>query len=408
MRLREKASTIIGFTFFILLLNIPLAFSLYHSDVPLFFLAGITSIDLPLILLAVWLSLENFEVWGAAALLIGPTLLGISLGLSAVVYEMTLGSCFHWTLIFSCVVLFITAIFYTQIINIYIVEGSDALEDDDYGGCLKFIKLFTISMLVFCFNAIPTYNLAQVLSQHRLGECLPILISYGLILIFQPSYYITTRILRKLKRNDSDVSVKEHWLFNSICFGHLFIYTPIAVYFITAAIQSVSSLDSSQRQSPVSLALLLFNAILLALTIPSQAIFTIYNGIIYLDYHYARCFTGITRAVNPSFFAVSSFQTEEMLISVKIEEYRSDDGGSIKKCLTQTQFKDCKNQSDCWICLESFKVEDVILAVNTCKHIFHEKCIEKWIMMREICPVCRSEIRLEVTGIDTSFAVSVA
>lgn len=46
----------------------------------------------------------------------------------------------------------------------------------------------------------------------------------------------------------------------------------------------------------------------------------------------------------------------------------------------------------CVICLDSYKVRDV-LALCTCGHIFHKKCLNKWLRWRLVCPMCMEEIR---------------
>ena len=49
--------------------------------------------------------------------------------------------------------------------------------------------------------------------------------------------------------------------------------------------------------------------------------------------------------------------------------------------------------SHCAICLESYRVDDVIVwsANVNCSHVFHEKCMQNWIMKRfkPDCPMCR-------------------
>ena len=47
----------------------------------------------------------------------------------------------------------------------------------------------------------------------------------------------------------------------------------------------------------------------------------------------------------------------------------------------------------CAICLESFTQEDKIIEMNCDKrHIFHEKCIEDWLMKKLECPLCKKAV----------------
>ncbi|KAB2064384.1 hypothetical protein ES319_A09G015100v1 [Gossypium barbadense] len=43
---------------------------------------------------------------------------------------------------------------------------------------------------------------------------------------------------------------------------------------------------------------------------------------------------------------------------------------------------------DCCICLEDFEVEEEGREMP-CKHVFHSGCIEKWLLIHGLCPVCR-------------------
>lgn len=46
---------------------------------------------------------------------------------------------------------------------------------------------------------------------------------------------------------------------------------------------------------------------------------------------------------------------------------------------------------ECAICLSNFDANDVVCESNNlrCKHLFHQECIEPWLIRHEHCPVCR-------------------
>ena len=51
-----------------------------------------------------------------------------------------------------------------------------------------------------------------------------------------------------------------------------------------------------------------------------------------------------------------------------------------------------ENKKRCLICLEKFKKgEDSIIL--PCIHIFHSACIKKWMKIKNVCPLCKKEIK---------------
>ena len=45
----------------------------------------------------------------------------------------------------------------------------------------------------------------------------------------------------------------------------------------------------------------------------------------------------------------------------------------------------------CCICLIPMKIGDDIVLLK-CQHLFHFKCLEKWVETKEACPFCRGKI----------------
>lgn len=54
-------------------------------------------------------------------------------------------------------------------------------------------------------------------------------------------------------------------------------------------------------------------------------------------------------------------------------------------------------KGSCSICLEMLNVveHEFCFTINKCKHIFHEKCIVKWLIKHPTCPICRINIMEE-------------
>lgn len=66
--------------------------------------------------------------------------------------------------------------------------------------------------------------------------------------------------------------------------------------------------------------------------------------------------------------------------------------GENKKIETEFLAKNDSAKSDCGICLDDLTDESEngkALTMKKCDHIFHEKCIQRWLREKNTCPVCR-------------------
>ncbi|KAL0736455.1 hypothetical protein Bca4012_012665 [Brassica carinata] len=52
--------------------------------------------------------------------------------------------------------------------------------------------------------------------------------------------------------------------------------------------------------------------------------------------------------------------------------------------------KDATATSCCSICLADYKKTDMIRVLPDCNHLFHDKCVDPWLMSHPTCPVCRT------------------
>lgn len=61
-----------------------------------------------------------------------------------------------------------------------------------------------------------------------------------------------------------------------------------------------------------------------------------------------------------------------------------------KKTLTKEYY----SEESCSICYDeidtSNKMDDIVLTV--CKHLYHKKCLNKWLECKRTCPMCRFEL----------------
>jgi hypothetical protein len=50
-----------------------------------------------------------------------------------------------------------------------------------------------------------------------------------------------------------------------------------------------------------------------------------------------------------------------------------------------------RKEDNCTICLQKFKGTDIIKEF-CCKHIFHKKCLLKWLKTSNLCPLCKHNL----------------
>ncbi|KAK8982062.1 hypothetical protein V6N11_037240 [Hibiscus sabdariffa] len=56
------------------------------------------------------------------------------------------------------------------------------------------------------------------------------------------------------------------------------------------------------------------------------------------------------------------------------------------------------NDSTCPICLSEYLSQDTIRCIPECKHCFHVECIDEWLRVSSMCPVCRNSPSKEDAG----------
>jgi len=51
------------------------------------------------------------------------------------------------------------------------------------------------------------------------------------------------------------------------------------------------------------------------------------------------------------------------------------------------------NKECCNICCEDYITGQYKRTLPACKHIFHKKCVDKWLKSKSNCPICRNELK---------------
>ena len=52
------------------------------------------------------------------------------------------------------------------------------------------------------------------------------------------------------------------------------------------------------------------------------------------------------------------------------------------------------NAGTCAICLNEFEMNDQVMVMPGCRHVFHSICIRQWLDLQRVCPFCRNNIRI--------------
>lgn len=62
---------------------------------------------------------------------------------------------------------------------------------------------------------------------------------------------------------------------------------------------------------------------------------------------------------------------------------------------TIVQYKNEEIESycaQCVICLEEFEDGDCCRILHDCKHLYHQLCIDEWLVKETCCPICRASV----------------
>ena len=69
--------------------------------------------------------------------------------------------------------------------------------------------------------------------------------------------------------------------------------------------------------------------------------------------------------------------------------------------MDQFQYKhiqkyDSRRETECAICIEEFKRNDIIKEFYKCRHIFHKDCLKSWLKRSNVCPLCKHDLTEDI------------
>ena len=92
----------------------------------------------------------------------------------------------------------------------------------------------------------------------------------------------------------------------------------------------------------------------------------------------------------------NNYFTGDEIITINFEEklnYHECNKNLIKNLRSYKLIKKndelIKNECSCNICMSKFKEGEYKRILPKCKHVFHKKCIDKWLKDNTECPICR-------------------
>ena len=107
---------------------------------------------------------------------------------------------------------------------------------------------------------------------------------------------------------------------------------------------------------------------------------------------------------------LGDYYQEQLENEVEEEENENDEENLMKKRaelileMDEFQYKhilkySSRKEDNCAICLQKFKGTDIIKEF-CCKHIFHKKCLLKWLKSSNICPLCKYNLMDKINNND--------
>ncbi|XP_073396637.1 RING-H2 finger protein ATL78 isoform X1 [Physcomitrium patens] len=75
-----------------------------------------------------------------------------------------------------------------------------------------------------------------------------------------------------------------------------------------------------------------------------------------------------------------------------VDDHNDTEKGLQKSAIEALPLFDSLGGKECVVCLSEFASGEKVRLLPICKHGFHPFCIEKWLLTRTTCPVCRCSV----------------
>ena len=63
--------------------------------------------------------------------------------------------------------------------------------------------------------------------------------------------------------------------------------------------------------------------------------------------------------------------------------------------------RNARNNTDiCPICCDDFQEEVEVKCLPLCNHVFHATCIDEWLKVNSLCPMCRASVRVNLDRVE--------
>ena len=83
---------------------------------------------------------------------------------------------------------------------------------------------------------------------------------------------------------------------------------------------------------------------------------------------------------------LSDFNKKKQNLFLEMDEYQ----------YKHIQKYESRKETECAICLETFKGIDIIKAFYKCEHIFHKDCLKNWLKRSNVCPLCKHDLTEDI------------
>jgi len=88
---------------------------------------------------------------------------------------------------------------------------------------------------------------------------------------------------------------------------------------------------------------------------------------------------------------IREFMREHSVINFNIPENRDGILAQIKGHIIPVPKNEIVGSDECVICLDDYDYDNNVGKLR-CNHYYHQKCIERWLMEKTICPLCKYNV----------------